>query len=111
MARMKSTRPIWIAAITWTLLLWTAAASTQDGNTELVEIRELNGLTLLNKRQFQHFTGALAIYGSGGGGQESSGSSSGGGGSSSSGQGQTQAVPAQCPADHPVSCTAIQEPD
>ncbi|CAK3880223.1 Hypothetical predicted protein [Lecanosticta acicola] len=84
------------------LLLWTLLAPLVAAQE--YGIIEEEGEALLEPRQNYQFTGALAIYGSNG--QSYSGTSNGG-----SSQAASSAVPAQCPADHPTSCSSIQQPD
>lgn len=82
--------------LAWALLASLAAAQAYD-------IIERDGDTVLEERQNYQFTGALAIYGDG---SSVSNTQNNGG----SGTGST-AVQAQCPSDHPVSCTNIQQPN
>lgn len=86
------------ALLVWALLSSLAAA--QDGPEYFILERD-DGETFLEERQNYQFTGALAIYGSGGGAVQTSGSTQ---------ENPSGAVPAQCPGDHPVSCTSIQQP-
>lgn len=86
------------ALLVWALLSSLAAA--QDGPEYFILERD-DGEVLLEERQNYQFTGALAIYGSNGAVQSSG---------SSSNENPSGAVQAQCPADHPVSCTNIQQP-
>lgn len=86
------------ALLIWALLSSLAAAQNVP---EYFILERDDGEILLEERQNYQFTGALAIYESGGAVQ-----SSGSGGT----ENPSGAVQAQCPADHPVSCTNIQEP-
>lgn len=79
------------------IIFWAFLATAEE-----FQIREEAGEVFLEPRQNYQFTGALAIYGSDG--SSYSGSSNGGGQQSGS-----TAVPAQCPSDHPQSCSSIGE--
>ena len=91
----------WSSALSlYTILAWSLLASRAAARAH--DILERDGGTILEARQNYQFTGALAIYGDGSSVSNTQGSWEGGKGST--------AVQAQCPADHPVSCTNIQQP-
>lgn len=86
----------------YALLIWTLLASLASAQEYIIRDANPEGDVILEQRQTYQFTGALAIYGSDGSTYQTTQNGGSGGGST--------AVPAQCPADHPVSCSAIQEP-